>query len=75
MRLIRKITDNYRIFAAFYFQFPELILHLRVKLGLDVVVSQRHVGEGSCVVLAIDMVYLRLDNLCHLLNPILGAVT
>ena len=58
MRLIRKITDNYRIFAAFYFQFPELILHLRIKLGLDVVVCQRHVGEGSCVILSVHVVYL-----------------
>lgn len=40
MRLIRKITDNYRIFAAFYFQFPELILHLGIKLGLNILISE-----------------------------------
>ena len=74
MRLIRKITDNYRIFAAFYFQFPELILHLGIKLGLDIVVSQRHIGEGSCVVLAIDVVYLGLNDLRKLLDPFLGAI-
>ena len=74
MRLIRKITDNYRIFAAFYFQFPELILHLGIKLGLDVVVSQRHIGEGSCIVLPVNVVYLALDNLRHLFYPFLIAV-
>ena len=46
-RFIREIGNKIHDFAAFCFEYSDLVLHLGIKLGLDVIVSEGHVGEGS----------------------------
>ena len=45
-----------------------------VEVGFDVVVCELHVSVGTGIVCPILIVYLTLNDLCHILNPISVAI-